>query len=490
MNNTTPEAYFLPRWLRSWEQFWFTPADPTLLGVMRVTAGLIVAYTLAVYGINLQDFMGENAWHDMKLRDQLRYERPVHYGTWSWTAYGKLPMPKTDWEREYFNRYRERWQRDPLPPYPANEEEAKFLDDFMEKYHIDLRSTGLTPPQNEFQRLYADVYTLRWKVPPPAYAKDEVEAEEIARYMEEFNGNDPRRLYSKGMPVWSLWYHVVDPGTMAGLHWLIVFCALLFTIGFCTRLTAGLTWFASLCYIHRNPTNLFGVDTMMTIVLLYLTIGPSGAVFSVDALIRRWWVRAKPGVVQAWCRFWKRPTPEAIAPAAPAEPAPSVAANVAIRLLQVHLCIIYLMAGLSKLQGQAWWDGGALWLTLGNYEFAPMQFELYMKFVRLLGSHQWLYNAFMTGGGLFTLAFEIGFAFLIWRPKLRWVFLGGAILLHGVIGLFMGLKTFSLIMLVMNMAFLRKEEVLWFLSWFRRPASAAQPASGPPEPMLAGSKKK
>ena len=32
MNNT--ESYYLPRWLRSWEQFWFTPADATVLALM------------------------------------------------------------------------------------------------------------------------------------------------------------------------------------------------------------------------------------------------------------------------------------------------------------------------------------------------------------------------------------------------------------------------------------------------------------------------
>ncbi len=89
----------------------------------------------------------------------------------------------------------------------------------------------------------------------------------------------------------------------------------------------------------------------------------------------------------------------------------------------------------------------------------------------------------MTVGGLFTLCFEIGYPFLIWRPKLRWVFLGGAILLHGLIGLFMGLKTFSLVMLVMNMAFLRKEEALWFLGWFTvAPADAAAPMTTVPMP--------
>jgi hypothetical protein len=157
---------------------------------------------------------------------------------------------------------------------------------------------------------------------------------------------------------------------------------------------------------------------------------------------------------------------------------------VAIRLLQIHVCIIYLIAGLSKLQGQTWWNGTAIWLTLGNYEFAPMHFTMYVWFLRFLGKYQWIYDGFMTFGGLFTLAFEIGYAFLIWRPRLRWVFLASAILLHGFIGLFMGLTTFSLIMLVMNMAFLTKEEALWFLGFFELPIRASTSAAAPvPEPV-------
>ena len=93
----------------------------------------------------------------------------------------------------------------------------------------------------------------------------------------------------------------------------------------------------------------------------------------------------------------------------------------------------------------------------------------------------------LTSGGLFTLVFEIGYAFLIWRPKLRWLFLGAAIILHGGIGLFMGLKTFSLMMLVMNMVFLRKEEAVWI---FTTPFSLFQsaPAKAVPQPAAATAK--
>ena len=489
MNTPSRETYCMPRWLRPWEQFWFTPADPTVLAFIRISCGMIVVYTLFVYSFKLQDFMGEHAWHDLELQRQRIEESPVLYGPLDWTEAGQLPEPKNEFEKQYRHDYRKKWGFPPPPPYPTSQEQADYLDFFRGEFGIDLRINGLKPPSfvegkiNIDEKDYAENYTRFMRgMPPPAYPKNAEELREINDYLNRW-GADPRRLYAKGSPIFSLWFHVTDPTAMAILHGLIVFIAFLFTIGFCTRTTSALLWFGSLCYIHRNPTVLFGVDTMMTILLLYLMIGPSGAAYSVDRLIRKWWVKAKPGIVQWWYGLLRKPLPGDIAPAEPVPdmPAPSVSANVAIRLLQIHVCIVYLFAGLSKLLGPAWWNGGAIWLTLGNYEFAPMQFELYLKFLRFLGTHQLLYDAFMSGGGLFTLAFEIGYAFLVWRPKLRWVFLSSSLLLHGGIGLFMGLKTFSLMMLVMNMAFLRKEEVVWLFSVPRSlyRGSAREPAAQP-----------
>ena len=45
-----------------WDAFWFTPADPTLLGVIRVLTGLMLLYTHAVWGIVLGDFFGPAGW--------------------------------------------------------------------------------------------------------------------------------------------------------------------------------------------------------------------------------------------------------------------------------------------------------------------------------------------------------------------------------------------------------------------------------------------
>jgi hypothetical protein len=146
-------------------------------------------------------------------------------------------------------------------------------------------------------------------------------------------------------------------------------------------------------------------------------------------------------------------------------------------MMQIHLCIIYFIAGISKLQGASWWNGTAVWSVLGNYEFAPMNLPLYNDALRFLGRNQAVFETCITCACLFTLAFEIGYAFLIWKKSTRWLFLAGAIFLHGFIGLFMGLKTFSLLMLIFNMAFLRREEISWIFGSAK--TSAAPPPVAP-----------
>jgi hypothetical protein len=398
----------------AWDRFWFKPADPTTLGLVRICCGLIVLYTTIAYSFDLFELFGRNAWLDLDTRLHYIRESPmaVPMGTWETTE--------------------ERFRR--LPP-PRNEQEAKEIQDYREKWTID-----------------------------------------------------PRMVFDKGTPVWSIWFDVTDPAAMMAVQTFFLLVMLLFTLGCATRITSVLAWFAQLCYIHRAPTALFGVDTMSNIVLLYCMIGPSGAALSVDRLIAHWWRGHRLAVLARWRRFangvrglFQLPLREVLAvPATTAPvpwelPAPSASANFAIRLLQIHTCIIYAMAGLSKLQGPSWWSGNAIWFTLANYEFAPMEFLPYKAFLRYLTLNRPMWELFMTAGVYFTLFFEIGYAFLIWRPRFRWLFLGMALVLHGGIGFFMGLQTFSLMMLTMNMAFLPPELVRQWVSRLRRKPAAETP---------------
>jgi hypothetical protein len=266
------------------------------------------------------------------------------------------------------------------------------------------------------------------------------EAKEITQYEKDWFGIDPRLAYARGWDTWSVWFHVTDPTWMLLIHLAVLGVMLLFTVGFCTRITSVLTWLGALCYIQRAPTTLFGMDTMMMILLLYLMIAPSGAALSVDRLISHWWAgrraRQKGRAAPAW-----------------QPPAPSVTANFATRLMQVHFCFIYLASGTSKLMGAAWWNGTALWGTMANYEFNPLDWQRYEDLLVFLSHHRLLFELITSGGVAFTLFLEIGLPFLIWVKQMRWVMIAGAVMLHVGIAMTMGLTTFGLCMLALLLSF-------------------------------------
>jgi hypothetical protein len=479
--NSSRFAWIGPGWLRSWERFWFTPRSPTLLGLIRICCGLLTFYTLGAYSFQLQDFLGPHGWVDVKVRSDIAHNRPVLVQPLLGDDGVARARPTNEAEKAYVASYKVKFGVAPRPPFPRTEEESKYIDDYRLTFGFDLRLYGLRPPADEREREYLERYTREWRSPPSAYPSTEEEEKAIDEYIAR-QGADPHRVYARGAPLWSFWFHLADPTAMAVVHGLVLAIAFFFTIGFCTRIASALTWFAVLCYIHRNTSIQFGVDTMMVILVTYLTIGPSGAALSVDRLLARWWSRAKPAVIGRWFRLLGRAAPSAseIVPAAySARPEPSVSANFALRLLQIHVCIIYLASGLSKLQGNAWWDGTAVWNVLANPEFAPMHLDIYNAALRWLAGTALPLYAFLNIATLFTLFFEVSYAFLIWRPATRWLVLGSALTLHGLIGLFMGLKTFSLIMLVMNMAFLNEREVEWLLSWFLpAPPRSTEPSVG------------
>ena len=61
-------------------------------------------------------------------------------------------------------------------------------------------------------------------------------------------------------------------------------------------------------------------------------------------------------------------------PGRPGVPGPTISANLALRLIQLHLVFIYGMAGLAKLQGPSWWNGMAIWGTMAAGEFVSFDF--------------------------------------------------------------------------------------------------------------------
>ncbi len=180
---------------------------------------------------------------------------------------------------------------------------------------------------------------------------------------------------------------------------------------------------------------------------LYLSIGPSGRALSLD----HGFACRRQGV-EAW------------------RTAPSVGANLAQRLIQVHMCVIYLFAGISKLQGLAWWNGEAMWMAFANLEYQSSD-------MTWMAWHPWLVNLTTHLSVLWELSFCVLIWFRLWRPLV----LVGAVVLHVGIGACLGMWTFGLIMLVGCASFLPNEAVRQFVAalahrWGR---ARAKPAAEP-----------
>ena len=226
-----------------------------------------------------------------------------------------------------------------------------------------------------------------------------------------------------------LW-HIESPFLLAVHHGVTILVTAAFAAGFLTRLTAPAAWFLQLMYLHRLTGALFGFDQIITYAAMYLMIAPCGSCFSVDALLRRRQSRPASSTSR-----WLLP-----------DVTPTVSANVATRLLQLHLCVIYLFGGLAKARGETWWDGTAIWYSVANFEYQSVD-------MTWLAAFPVLFSAMSHA----TMFWEIFYIALIWPRLTRPLMLAAAVAVHGGIALFLGMITFGLAMIAANMVFIEPD---------------------------------
>jgi hypothetical protein len=131
---------------------------------------------------------------------------------------------------------------------------------------------------------------------------------------------------------------------------------------------------------------------------------------------------------------------------------PSTSANLAIRLLQIHLCIVYFFSGLAKYTGENWHAGTAVWWALANYEYQSIN-------MTWLASHPVL----IALASHITVFWELAYGALVWNRFTRPLVLWMAVFVHLGIALFMGMITFGLAMIFANLSFLSPKTVrAWF----------------------------
>jgi hypothetical protein len=298
-----------------WRHFWFTPADPTPLALMRILFGGMLLYTQIVWGLNLEGFVGADGWQGATLVRTLQSDQ-FAWSFWWWIPHG-------------------------------------------------LHLTA----------------------------------------------------------------HIVCLAILA-----------MFLLGAFTPVTSVLAYLITISYASRAPMANYGLDQINGLAALYLAIGPSGRRLSID----RWRERYRTAREQIG---------QGLDPVvAPIEP--SARANLALRLVQVHLCVIYVFACLSKLQGESWWNGTAIWQAVSNLEYQSRD-------VTWLAWYPWLVNLLTHA----TIAWEMTFWALVWRPKLRPFVLAAGTAIHLGIGAFMGMWTFGLAVIFAYVAFIPGRQISAIFRW-------------------------
>ncbi|MFN7732382.1 MAG: HTTM domain-containing protein [Pirellula sp.] len=220
-------------------------------------------------------------------------------------------------------------------------------------------------------------------------------------------------------------------GLATAHEWLALLAGASLSIGFATRWVAPLAWFLTLMTVHRLIPFLFGLDQITLMLSMYLIVGRSGSVWSLDAMLARRCTQR--GINASWVRWlgWSD------------DGRPCWSNTVATRLIQLHLCAIYLFGGLGKLRGWMWWDGSALWFAAASYEYQSLD-------LTWIGRYPWLASAATHA----TLFWELMYVALVWPRLTRPLVLAMALCVHGGIAIYMGMITFGVMMIVANLAFL------------------------------------
>jgi hypothetical protein len=237
---------------------------------------------------------------------------------------------------------------------------------------------------------------------------------------------------------WSYFNHIHSSTFRWVVHIAALIAFFLLTIGLFSRTMAVLALLATISYSNRiTPGAYFGLDTINSMLAMYLVVGPCGARYSVDRL----WRMRRGG---------------------PADPPPSTAANIGIRLIQFHMCVVYLFSGIGKLRGDAWWGGWASWVALANTEYQTWD-------LTALGNYPFIINLIT----VVTVFWELGYCALIWPRLTRPWMLLMAVFVHAGIIFALGMPTFGIAMLIGNLAFVSPATVQKFFDPLARRISLA-----------------
>ncbi|HVS37506.1 MAG TPA: hypothetical protein VMS17_18225 [Gemmataceae bacterium] len=240
---------------------------------------------------------------------------------------------------------------------------------------------------------------------------------------------------------WSILYLCgTSSVALTAVYWLSMAMLILFTLGLWTRVTGLLTYVIVVSFT-ANPAVSYDADALLVMLAFYLMLGH---LFLGLRRPGQPWAERILGPKETWL-FDRRGD-------ADSAPAPSLSANLAVRLLQVHFAIAMLAGGLLKLQGPEWWSGVAPWF----YLHPPLQAS--EEQMQSILAYAETYRGILSLIAYAATAWQIAFPAFAWRRRWRPLLLGGAALAWLTDACFFGLPLLGPIMVMGCLSYLVPEE--------------------------------
>lgn len=247
-----------------------------------------------------------------------------------------------------------------------------------------------------------------------------------------FAGDSPA-LYSSSFH-WSYLNYLTSNTALWTAHGAAILVLICYTLGLFPRWTAPASLIIVLSYVHRAPMIAGPFESVLTMLLAYLTIAFIGPKYSTRQ--------------------------------------PSIWANVSWRLIQLHVAALYLFIALAQLSGTvgveyeaAWWRGEALWWLIARSE---------SRLINFTALHSTLGTLLVNAGTHLMVAVELLFSVLIWKPLTRPMMIVAATILWVFLALVTGWVSYAVIMILATLAFLPPDR---WPAWSWGVSRAAAPAS-------------
>jgi len=237
--------------------------------------------------------------------------------------------------------------------------------------------------------------------------------------LEKITGAGEQTLYR-----FSAFYFLRTPALIWIFHFLSIGILLALTVGWMSRVTSVLSLLVILSYVHRAPMLAGQWEPVLTMLLAYLCIAPSGSFFSIDSRLKS--RKSDKGVSAPDVHL-------------------STTANLSIRLMQVHLIGFYIVMALSKTSGVAWWGGQAVW-TLVATTAGPL-----VDLTFLYDNPLYLLNLWTHA----IVVFEFLYPLLIWNDRMRPLLIAISVIMWGSLAAITGLVGFALTMILINVVFVK-----------------------------------